>query len=323
MGEKGTSSTEARSWWATLPGVLTAIAGLITATAALIGALVAAGVLKSEGDGASPNISAGAAGGITAESSAGSDLDPSESVTLGTKSPPGMTGVTAEPPPNVTQAPGTKLPVTSPSTSMPSEYTSAEGTGGLVFYGELRTGKVGKTQFNELDDKFALGESVIQDWPGWSSACGFTYPDGSIGLVFYNAESGLAQFSPLLDDLSLGKSTTISWPNWSSVCGFTYPDRTIGLVFYDKNTGQTQFNPLRSDWSLGPSTTKTWRNWSSVSGFTYADGTAGLIFYGEQGTGHPGKTQFNALYTDFSLGPSTQVDWPGWTTVGFVWLPTQ
>jgi hypothetical protein len=45
MGEKGSSSTK-RSFWTTLPGILTALAGIITAIATLITALHGAGLIN-------------------------------------------------------------------------------------------------------------------------------------------------------------------------------------------------------------------------------------------------------------------------------------
>ena len=43
-----------RSWWTTLPGILTGIAGLITAVTGLLVALSALGVFGAPDDGSSP-----------------------------------------------------------------------------------------------------------------------------------------------------------------------------------------------------------------------------------------------------------------------------
>jgi len=66
-----------KSWWTTLPGVITAVAGVITAIAGLIGALVAGGIIggsptdnAGRGQSASGSSSSAMAGGVIGESQA-------------------------------------------------------------------------------------------------------------------------------------------------------------------------------------------------------------------------------------------------------------
>ena len=54
-----------KSWWATMPGVLTALAGIITAVAGLVAILAQTGLVGAKGDGHKPAVVAPATGPST------------------------------------------------------------------------------------------------------------------------------------------------------------------------------------------------------------------------------------------------------------------
>lgn len=112
------SNEKGQSWWQTMPGILTALAGLVTAIAALLGVLTQGGLLGRDDGSGLPETAAG-----VAQQSA---------------SPPAGQLPVAHPP--VVQQSVVQQPAIQPPVVEPAVQPSAETTEGWTIIGKARGG---------------------------------------------------------------------------------------------------------------------------------------------------------------------------------------